>query len=127
MTWSLAVYCVNEGLAFVPLTVPAAYTFQFAHPCMRVVLRSQGAGSPTAPAHFRRDTPSMAMGAMKNPSKLLSSFKMLAFCALLSALSAAQDAPSTIRAEIARLQQSLKNQPITDPDLKEINSMVGDG
>ena len=69
----------------------------------------------------------MAMGAMKNPSKLLSSFKLLALCALLGSLSAAQDASSTIRAEIARLQQSLKSQPITDPDLKEINSMVGDG
>src|SRR5712671_6966165 len=43
MTWSLAVYCVNEGLAFVPFTVSAAYTFQFAHPCMQLVLPSQGA------------------------------------------------------------------------------------
>src|SRR6266403_3398430 len=43
MVWSLAVYCVNEGTAFVPFNVSAAYTFQFAHPCMQVVLPSQGA------------------------------------------------------------------------------------
>src|SRR5882724_1525739 len=42
MTWSLAVYCVNEGLAFVPFIVSAAYTFQFAHCCMQVALPSQG-------------------------------------------------------------------------------------
>src|SRR6266850_4661795 len=42
MKWSLAVYCVNEGFAFVPFTVSAAYTFHFAHPCMQVVLPSQG-------------------------------------------------------------------------------------
>jgi hypothetical protein len=64
---------------------------------------------------------------MKTPGKLLSGLTILAFGAALASHAAAQDASSTIRAEITRLQDSLRNQPIADPDLKEINSMVGDG
>ncbi|HEY6253181.1 MAG TPA: hypothetical protein VI685_24755 [Candidatus Angelobacter sp.] len=41
----------------------------------------------------------------------------------------AQDASSQIqiKAEIERLQQSLKSQPISNPDLPEANSIIGDG
>jgi hypothetical protein len=38
---------------------------------------------------------------------------------------AAQDAASQIKVEIQRLQQSLKDRPFSDPDLPDVNSMVG--
>ena len=46
---------------------------------------------------------------------------------LVSALAlSAQDAPEKIKAEIERLQQSLKEKPITNPDFPNLNSAVGD-
>jgi hypothetical protein len=39
----------------------------------------------------------------------------------------AQDASSEIKAEIERLQQSLKDKPISNPDLPEIGTMLSDG
>lgn len=46
---------------------------------------------------------------------------------MISALTvSAQDASSQIKAEIERLQQSLKDKPISNPDLPNFNSIVGD-
>ena len=56
---------------------------------------------------------------MKTPGKLLSGLTILAFCAALASPAAAQDISSTIRAEITPLQDSLRNQPIADPDRKK--------
>jgi len=44
---------------------------------------------------------------------------------LFVAFASAQDAPATIKAEIARLQQSLKDHPVSDKDFGEIASTAG--
>lgn len=57
-------------------------------------------------------------------------YVLLAIASLFAALAcraAAQDsASSRIKAEIARIQQSLKDKPISDPDLKSLESMISD-
>src|SRR5258708_3602560 len=68
MTWSLAVYCVNAGLAFVPFTVSAAYTFQFAHCCMQVVLPSHGAITVASFELPARSEPNQATTTCPNAS-----------------------------------------------------------
>src|SRR5882724_11085530 len=68
MTWSLAVYCVNEGLAFAPLTVSAAYTFQLAHCCMQVVLPSQGSMTAASFEFPARSAPNQTMTTCPNAS-----------------------------------------------------------
>jgi hypothetical protein len=55
-------------------------------------------------------------------------FTTLIFVLVLLAApgASAQDASSRIKAEIARLQQSLKEKPITNPDFPNLNSAIGD-
>ena len=60
-------------------------------------------------------------------AKLRRFLGVLGLCAALGVSAAAQDAPDTVKAEIARLQRSLKDAPISDPDLKQINPMIEDG
>src|ERR1700733_11401087 len=59
---------------------------------------------------------------MSNRFKLI--LHILALLGILAAAAAIEDASSQIRQEAARLEQSLKDKPIADPDLSQINTMV---
>jgi hypothetical protein len=50
----------------------------------------------------------------------------LAFFGALPAIASAQDPKSQIKAEIERLQHSLKEKPVSDPDFASVNSTVDD-
>src|SRR5262249_3817993 len=64
---------------------------------------------------------------MKTPATLLWSSQILIAALSLNPFSAAQGAPSQIKAEIARIRESVKTAPIKDENLKEINSTVEEG
>ena len=49
---------------------------------------------------------------------------ILAMLGILAAAAVGEDASSQIRQEAARLEQSLKDKPISGPDLEQINTMV---
>jgi hypothetical protein len=61
---------------------------------------------------------------MPSTCKLLRFLVVSLLVANLPALSSAQDATSQIQAEISRLQQSLKDQPISDPHLATVASSI---
>jgi len=52
---------------------------------------------------------------MKTATKPFRCFRVLIVAAALSLSAAAQDPTSQIKAEIARLQKSVKSEPISDP------------
>ncbi|MBZ5592188.1 MAG: hypothetical protein LAP39_08125 [Acidobacteriia bacterium] len=49
---------------------------------------------------------------------------IVAFAVIFALPVAGQEAASQIKAEIQRLQQSLKDRPISDPDFPDVNSMI---
>jgi hypothetical protein len=59
-------------------------------------------------------------------SRLYKLFLALAMFGALASLASAQDPKPQIKAEIDRLQLSLKEKPVTDPDFASVNSMVDD-
>ncbi|MBZ5506999.1 MAG: hypothetical protein LAO78_16200 [Acidobacteriia bacterium] len=62
--------------------------------------------------------------------KSLTLYRTLRFVLLLSITSiyaVAQDASSQIKSEIERLQQSLKDKPVSSPDLPNAGTIIGDG
>lgn len=64
---------------------------------------------------------------MRFVTKAESVIATLGLVMALTCLTAAQDSPSAqIRAEIDRLEQSLKDKPISDSDIKNLTSMVTD-
>lgn len=64
---------------------------------------------------------------MKFHPKRLPVFLLFGILAVIPPTLAGQDsAASQIRREISRLQQSLKDKPISDPNLKDLATMIGD-
>jgi hypothetical protein len=63
---------------------------------------------------------------MKDTAKLLAIALIATGLAIAAGPATAQDAASQIKTRIGGLQQSLKDKPISDPDLAPVNSMVGD-
>jgi hypothetical protein len=61
---------------------------------------------------------------MRILSRLCKFVFALALFAALTSIAAGQDAKSQIKAEMDRLQQSLKENPITDPDFAPLSSMA---
>jgi hypothetical protein len=50
---------------------------------------------------------------------------IVSFCLALNLPAADPDAVTQVKAEIARLQQSLKDKPVVNPDIPELGNMVG--
>ena len=67
---------------------------------------------------FRRET---LLELLRKRIHLIALFTILA----LTLPAAAQDEAAGIRAEIARLQQVLKDKPVTNPDFAQVGTMVG--
>ena len=63
---------------------------------------------------------------MRNVSRLCRFLLALAIFGALPTLISAQDPNPQIKAEIERLQHSLKEKPVSDPDFASVNSMVDD-
>jgi hypothetical protein len=64
---------------------------------------------------------------MKFDTKLLAIFLMLGVLVALPSQLAGQDSPaSQIKIEISRLQRSIQDKPISDPDLKDLASSIGE-
>ncbi len=61
---------------------------------------------------------------MSRRFKLLLILHIMALLSVLAVASTAEDAALQIKQEAARLEQSLKDKPITDPDLAQINTVV---
>lgn len=51
---------------------------------------------------------------------------LVGFLVVFAMPSAGQDATSQIKSHIDRLQQSLKDKPVSDPNLPNVDSMIGD-
>src|SRR5438445_8951116 len=61
---------------------------------------------------------------MRIPSRLFKFLFALAMFGAWTSLAAGQEAKSQIKSEIERLQQSLKEKPVSIPGFPDINSMV---
>jgi hypothetical protein len=61
---------------------------------------------------------------MKSALNLSRFLLMLAIIALLALHAAGQDAASQIKAEIEQLKKSLKDKPVSDPSLADLNAMI---
>jgi hypothetical protein len=66
------------------------------------------------------------MALMNRSGRISLGLQMLVFAALAACAANGQDATSQIKTETQRLQQSLKDHPISNPDLPDLGSMVGD-